>query len=101
MEFAIKGETKDGGILMLRRGFPTRDAAEDHPIQMSLWKRVWVEEIEPVPVPIETPPPFPWTVQWIGVFAYVLDADGRRIASLLGSQKRREHVAEIICGLGG
>ena len=51
------------------------------------------------PAEIDKPPPFPWNVQWVGGYAYVIDADGRKIASLLGSQKRREHVAAVLCDL--
>lgn len=50
-------------------------------------------------VPNEAPPPFPWNIEWLGGYAYVVDATGRRIMSLLGTQKQREHVAEIICAL--
>ena len=46
MEFAVKAETHEGEVVILRRGFASQDEAEDHPIQMSLWKRVWVEPIE-------------------------------------------------------
>lgn len=98
-EFAVMAETHEGGTFTLRRGFACYDDAADHPVQMSLWKRVWISEVEPAPVKIETPPPFPWNVLWVGGYAYVIDADGRKIASLLGSQKRREHVAEILCSL--
>ena len=45
MEYAVKGETLDGRITILRRGFVSYEAAEDHPVKMSDWKRVWVEEI--------------------------------------------------------
>src|SRR5688572_26181639 len=33
-----------GNPLVLRRGFPSREAAEDHPVKLALWARVWVEE---------------------------------------------------------
>ena len=100
IEFAEKAETLEGNIKLLRRGFPSQDAAEDHPVQMSLWRRVWVEPIESIQPKVETVPPFPWNVTWVGGYAYVIDADGRKIASLLGSQKRREYVAAILCDLG-
>ena len=48
MEYAVKGERSDGRITIVKRGFLSRDEAEDHPIRMSRWKRVWVEEIAPV-----------------------------------------------------
>jgi hypothetical protein len=46
MEYAVKSETHEGEILILRRGFTSQEEAEDHPVQMSLWKRVWVEPID-------------------------------------------------------
>jgi hypothetical protein len=45
MEYAVKAETHEGEILILRRGFASQEEAEDHQIQMSPWKRVWVESI--------------------------------------------------------
>ena len=45
MEYAVKAETNEGEIVILRRGFASQEDAEDHPIQMSRWKRVWVEPI--------------------------------------------------------
>ena len=44
MEYAVKGETHNGTILVLRGNFISRAAAEDHLVTMSQWKRVWVEE---------------------------------------------------------
>ena len=46
MEYAVKAETDEGKILILKRGFASQEDAEDHPVQMSRWKRVWVEPIE-------------------------------------------------------
>lgn len=46
MEYAIKVETLEGKVLILRRGFASQEEAEDHPIRMSHWKRVWVEAIQ-------------------------------------------------------
>jgi hypothetical protein len=48
MEYAVKGERRDGSITIVKRGFICRDEAEDHPIRMSRWKRVWVEEVQPL-----------------------------------------------------
>lgn len=105
MEYAVKAETIEGKVMTLRRGFPTQDAAEDHPVQMSLWKRVWVEAI-PAPPPIPPPalPPLPWTVDVVDGgyggktnFTYIKDANGRRIMSLLGRPGEKEKTAEFIC----
>ena len=46
MEYAVKAETREGEVMILRKGFASEEEAEDHPIRMSLWKRVWVEPIK-------------------------------------------------------
>jgi hypothetical protein len=46
-EYAVKGETAEGIVVILRRGFATQNEAEDHRVTMSQWKRVWIERIEP------------------------------------------------------
>ena len=45
-EYAVKGENPDGIVVILRRGFASKNEAEDHRVVMSQWKRVWVERIE-------------------------------------------------------
>jgi hypothetical protein len=45
MEYAVKGESRDGRITTLKRGFVSYEAAEDHPVRMSDWKRVWIEVV--------------------------------------------------------
>ena len=45
MEFVVKGETREGRIMILKRGFASQDKAEGHPIRMSDWTRVWVEQV--------------------------------------------------------
>jgi hypothetical protein len=47
MEYAVKGETPDGRIMILARGFDSYEDAEDHPVKMSDWKRVWIELVSP------------------------------------------------------
>jgi hypothetical protein len=47
MEYVVKGETPEGEITIVKRGFASQEEAEDHPIRMSHWKRVWVELIQP------------------------------------------------------
>ncbi|MGB6535915.1 MAG: hypothetical protein WBF58_08130 [Xanthobacteraceae bacterium] len=49
-EYCIKGETRDGKVRMVRRGFVSQRFAEEYPVQMSHWKRVWVEPWTP-PLP--------------------------------------------------
>lgn len=98
--YRVVAEMHDGGIVTLRKGFASEDDALSHPVRLSHWKRVWVEE-DSASVPRgDSPPPFPWSVLWVGGFAYVVDAGGKKIASLLGTQARREYVADILCSLG-
>ena len=105
VEFAVRAETKTGDIFTLRRHFQSRDAAESHPVLMSKWRRVWVEEMprpqvevrqKQIPNPDEAP--LPWRIQWVKGFTYLVDADGRKLASLLGSRAKREKVGAVICG---
>lgn len=44
-EFAVKGELQNGQIRTIERGFPTHEEAEDYPVRLSEWCRVWVEAI--------------------------------------------------------
>ena len=104
MEYAVKAETHEGKIMMLRRGFQSRETAEDHPVQMSLWKRVWIEAVPPTaPLPPPALPPMPWTTDVVDAyggktnFMYIKDANGRRIMSLLGRPGEKEKMAEFVC----
>ena len=45
MGYAVKAETHQGKVLVLKRGFASQEEAEDHPVRMSHWKRVWVEQV--------------------------------------------------------
>ena len=99
MMFQVTAETHGGKVMALRKGFATREAALDHPVKASNWAKVWVEEMVAETPAIEDAPPFPWTVEWTKGRAYVVDARGKRFASLLGTQKRREQVAEILYDL--
>lgn len=98
--FVVKAETHEGNILPLRY-FQTLESAESHPVKMSLWKRVWVEEIA-MPVPAEPSSlSFPWTSEWPhgSAFTYIRAADGRRIMSLLGTAEQRKRLAKLLEGL--
>jgi hypothetical protein len=53
MEYVVKAETQEGDVVTLKRGFPSRSDAEDYPVRLSLWRRVWVE---PVNAPLPNPP---------------------------------------------
>lgn len=105
MTFVVKAESHEGKTLTLRGGFATRDDAEDHPVQMSLWKRVWVEgAASPPPAPpTPTLPPLPW--DWVsstvtdarGSFhAYLVDATGRKIAAIWGREGEKALIADTI-----
>lgn len=102
-EFAVLGTAFGSSVPMTIRRHPTHDAAVTHALSLDMtkWDDVWVEKASPRPVKAERPypPPFPWNVQWVGGYAYVVDANGNKLASLLGSQKTREFVAGIVCDL--
>ena len=112
-EFAVKAETREGNTMTLRRGFRSREAAEDHPVTLSLWKRVWVTEdvgSAPALVSEATLPPLPW--DWIAAghvsnnntfHAYLVDATGRKIAAIWGKEGEKSLIADHIlkCVNGG
>lgn len=41
--YAVMGEAKGGGVRVLRR-YSTKWEAEDHPIKLTEWKRVWIDD---------------------------------------------------------
>jgi hypothetical protein len=41
MEYAVRAETKEGDVVTLKRGFPSVSDAEDYPVRLYLWRRVW------------------------------------------------------------
>lgn len=105
MEYAVKAETHEGNTVLLRRGFASQEAAEDHPITLSLWKRVWVETIGPTPSAKTAPtlPPMPWDWVAAGVadargsfHAYLVDATGRKIAAIWGKDGEKQLIADRI-----
>src|SRR5262245_52652656 len=99
-EFAISAETNTGDDFTIQRRSRARGAVGDQAVQGAGLRRVRVEAMPRPLVEIsqreelnpDDPPPYPWTVQWSGGFAYIVDADGKEIASLLGSRKRQEFV---------
>jgi hypothetical protein len=96
MPFNVHAEDHDGDTHVLRHGFPTREAAEDHPVKLSLWRRVWVEEAPPGPPRDTAFPPMPWLVEWLNGMTYVRDAKGKRFAILIGTVEKREKVAALL-----
>ncbi len=97
--FQVMGESHSGKTLTLRKGFASEGDALDHPVRLALWKRIWIEMSPPLEQPDNSPPPFPWSVRWAGSLAYMVGADGKVFATLLGTRARREHVAATLCGL--
>lgn len=108
-EYAVKGETFEGKVMTLRRGFGSRDDAEDHPVQMKLWKRVWVEPIKSPRADTAALPPLPWDCVTSAItdargqfHAYLVDATGRKIAAIWGRPKEKqltlEHILQAVNG---
>lgn len=108
LEYAVKAETKEGNVFILRRGFPSEEAAGDHPVTLALWKRVWIEPVGPMLPTRQTPvlPPTPW--DWItsgtpsgnGHFhAYLVDGNGRKIAAIWGKDGEKALIANHIIAL--
>ena len=96
-EFAVRAESRDGIIIMLRRNFATREDAESYPVRLSGWKRVWVEPVELPPAkPDDGPPPLPWSICWKGQYTYIIDANGKKIGVVLGTLTQRKHIEEMI-----
>ena len=100
--WGVLAEMIEGGGPQVLRWYPTRRAAEDHPVKRALWKRVWVEKRpapEPPCVPKGTPP---WTIEEPAGsrFTYIRDAGDSRVASLLGSKADRRRVTEVLRAAG-
>ena len=45
--YVVKAETHEGKVVTLSDGFPSRAVAEDFPVRLAKWRRVWVERTEP------------------------------------------------------
>lgn len=97
-EYAVKVETKKGEIIVLQRGFKTRSDAEDMTVRHSEWKRVWVDRML-AENGIEAR--LPWRVEWgQGKRAtYLMDANGNRLASIMGSAETKENFANALADL--
>lgn len=102
MTWEVRAETHEGKDVCLRRGFQTHDDAENHPIKLSKWRRVWVQETAVQAVSSPATLRLPWQViQGASErFTYIEDADGSRIASLWGAFERRERVIRILVDAG-
>jgi hypothetical protein len=95
--FEVRATSKATGKEFTLRRFDDQQAAIAHALgaDMNAWDDVWVAPVQKPPAEFQAPK-FPWAVEWVHGRAYVVDADGRKIASLLGSQQQREFVAAII-----
>lgn len=91
--YEVKAESRDGHIGVLRR-FRTQGEAEDHPVRLSRWKRVWVERREP-PEPIDNAP-LPWRVADQGMWTYIFDAAGAKVGCVYGTPGRKKEIARIV-----
>ena len=100
--YEVRAETFEGNTFTLRGGFLTFEAAEDHPVKLSLWKRVWVRmaPLDTTPPPPIHPPPLPWSDEWAGKFTYVRDAENRRVFSVHGVEKRRIETINMLRDAG-
>jgi hypothetical protein len=101
--FCLKAETHEGEIFVLRRGFTSLEEAEDHPVVLQHWKRVWAEPDEPKAERSPILPPFPW--DWLatgkptanGSFhTYLIDATGKKIAAIWGANSDKKLVCDFI-----
>ncbi len=103
-EFAVMG-TAFGNAekKMVIRRHSTHEAAAGHALRLDMakWDDVWVEPVAKIAGKPERPypPPLPWTVEWVGGYAYVVDAKGNKLASLLGDQRTKEYFAGVICDI--
>ena len=105
----VRAETFEGNEFVLRRGFTSREDAEEHPVKLSLWQRVWVQEVAPPPSAAPLPGnPSPATLRlpWRredgahGRLTYVRDADGGRILTVHGSVEQRDRLFAILFHAG-
>jgi hypothetical protein len=100
--FEILATSSPEGKTLVLRVLGNRAQADIYAANASIsdrWHKVWVEErAEKKPVEPALPA-MPWSVLWQGGYAYIVDADGRKIMSLLGSQKQREFVASVVCDI--
>jgi hypothetical protein len=112
MEYAVMAESHGGEITKIKDGFVSATAAEQHPIRLADWKRVWVAPInvpagaspkKPTEPAVPTLPPKPW--DWVmagtptgnGKFqAYLVDATGRKIAAIWGKSGEKELIGDHI-----
>lgn len=93
MPYAVKAEDKTGAVITIRSGFRTLDQAEDYPVVMKLYRRVWSEELpEKNPVHKISRRPtgiLPWTWGDKTHNAYLVDAAGQKVLMLFGNKAEK------------
>jgi hypothetical protein len=101
--YRVMAEDQEGQTFMLRGGFSSASRAEDHPVRLKHWKRVWVEPYEPKPERQPTLPPFPWDWMAAGsptangnLHTYLIDANGKKIAAIWGAHSDKKLVCDFI-----
>jgi hypothetical protein len=97
MAWAVFAIGRACGLQYKLRTYPTREAAESHLVLPKHWERSWVEEVPDKKTP-NVMAPQPWSHQRVGSYDYILDANGKKVAALMGSYERREVIAAAICG---
>lgn len=100
--FNVMGEDHKGNVYVIRKGFRSEEAAEDHPVTMKYWKRVWVSQnVKAAHGPAPEDAPLPWSVEKCGkVFTYIRDAENRRVMSLHGVLARRDYTVGVLRDAG-
>lgn len=92
-KYAVMAETHAGKTIMLER-YQTKDDAEEHPVKLSNYRRVWIEPIRDRPTDLR----LPWSFdRHHRHHSYLKDATGVSIVCVLGTRERRINaVAEIL-----
>lgn len=90
MKYAVMASDKGCDNRVLLRRCDDYDSAAAHALKanMKYWEDVWVEEDRTI-TPIYEDPMMPLEVLWEGHFAYIVDSNKRKIASLLGTYETR------------
>ena len=91
--YEVKAESRDGHIGVLRR-FRTQGEAEDHPVRLSRWKRVWIERREPLEPIVNAP--LPWRLVDEGMMTFIVDAAGAKVGPVYGTRERKNEIGRML-----
>ena len=97
MAWAVFAIGKSCGLQYRLRTYGTKEEAESHLVLPKHWSQSWVEEV-PDKKSSSVMAPQPWSHQRVGSYDYILDANGKKVAAIMGSYERREAIAAAICG---